>query len=588
MIKNISFVFQKIWQKHRGLLCYLILCVLSSLGISVVAVWFPAFVVSRISTGKADAAQLAAAGLVAVCVYGLQQMASSGRGMRQLFLCRDFLYEIFLKRFDKACAYAESTEGQKAYGMARQTALWGSDFRIFLEGILDLCVCIGSFVLFGGAIFGLQPGLFFVLLLLSAAGYVVCHKNEKAYQRLLEEQAGENRRFFYFIGAAQNEKYGKDMRLYQLSEVVSGKIDGCLKSLVQLQKKYFSVLARSGMLEGAIACVRDIVVFLYLIQKCAAQEISAAEFVLYYGIAMQFSNFVTVFVHSYSQLQTGSKGIEKIRTYMQEGEASAAESKTEKEQTADEIVFQDVSFGYDADRLVINGLNLNIRKGEKLALIGENGAGKTTLVKLLCGLYPVSSGKIMIQGTEVSRGQADFIRDQVAVLFQDALVLPYTVAENVSLKPLEETDQERVWAALEQAGLSERIKQAPDGILTQMTKAVSQDGISLSGGEAQKLLMARMLYHKSAQIWILDEPTAALDPIAESEVYERFRELGKEKTCIYISHRLASTQFMDCIILLKDGKIQESGTHRELMEQNGMYTRLYEIQSRYYREEGQG
>ena len=169
MIKNISFVFQKIWQKHRGLLCYLILCVLSSLGISVVAVWFPAFVVSRISTGKADAAQLAAAGLVAVCVYGLQQMASSGRGMRQLFLCRDFLYEIFLKRFDKACAYAESTEGQKAYGMARQTALWGSDFRIFLEGILDLCVCIGSFVLFGGAIFGLQPGLFFVLLLLSAA-----------------------------------------------------------------------------------------------------------------------------------------------------------------------------------------------------------------------------------------------------------------------------------------------------------------------------------------------------------------------------------------------------------------------------------
>ena len=215
------------------------------------------------------------------------------------------------------------------------------------------------------------------------------------------------------------------------------------------------------------------------------------------------------------------------------------------------------------------------------------GAGKTTLVKLLCGLYPVSSGKITIQGTEVSRGQADFIRDQVAVLFQDALVLPYTVAENVSLKPLEETDQNQVWAALEQAGLSERIKQEPNGILTQMTKAVSGDGISLSGGEAQKLLMARMLYHKSAQIWILDEPTAALDAIAESEVYEKFRELGKEKTCIYISHRLASTQFMDRIILLKDGKIQESGTHKELMAQNRMYARLYEIQSRYYREEEQ-
>ena len=149
-------------------------------------------------------------------------------------------------------------------------------------------------------------------------------------------------------------------------------------------------------------------------------------------------------------------------------------------------------------------------------------------------------------------------------------------------------DQNQVWAALEQAGLSEPgWSRSQTEFLTQMTKAVSGDGISLSGGEAQKLLMARMLYHKSAQIWILDEPTAALDAIAESEVYEKFRELGKEKTCIYISHRLASTQFMDRIILLKDGKIQESGTHKELMAQNRMYARLYEIQSRYYREEEQ-
>ena len=418
-------------------------------------------------------------------------------------------------------------------------------------------------------------------------------KMKKRTRDFWRSRLGKTDAFSILSGLRRMKNTVKICACISCQRLFSGKIDGCLKSLVQMQKKYFSVLARSGMLEGAIACVRDIVVFLYLIQKCAAQEISAAEFVLYYGIAMQFSNFVTVFVHSYSQLQTGSKGIEKIRTYMQEGEAPAGQQKTECTQkvecarAAEEISFQDVSFGYNTGRLVIDGLNLNIRKGEKLALIGENGAGKTTLVKLLCGLYPVSSGKITIQGTEVSRGQADFIRDQVAVLFQDALVLPYTVAENVSLKPLEETDQNQVWAALEQAGLSERIKQEPNGILTQMTKAVSGDGISLSGGEAQKLLMARMLYHKSAQIWILDEPTAALDAIAESEVYEKFRELGKEKTCIYISHRLASTQFMDRIILLKDGKIQESGTHKELMAQNRMYARLYEIQSRYYREEEQ-
>ena len=200
-----------------------------------------------------------------------------------------------------------------------------------------------------------------------------------------------------------------------------------------------------------------------------------------------------------------------------------------------QIICRDLAIGYEG-KTVVQNINLSVKKGDYLCVIGENGAGKTTLVKLLCGLYPVSSGKITIQGTEVSRGQADFIRDQVAVLFQDALVLPYTVAENVSLKPLEETDQNQVWAALEQAGLSERIKQEPNGILTQMTKAVSGDGISLSGGEAQKLLMARMLYHKSAQIWILDEPTAGQDAESLERCAALIREMRKEKTVLIITH----------------------------------------------------
>ena len=564
MIKNISFVFQKIWQKHWGLLCYLILCVLSSLGISVVAVWFPAFVVSRISTGKADAAQLAAAGLVAVCVYGLQQMASSGRGMRQLFLCRDFLYEIFLKRFDKACAYAESTEGQKAYGMARQTALWGSDFRIFLEGILDLCVCIGSFVLFGGAIFGLQPGLFFVLLLLSAAGYVVCHKNEKAYQRLLEGQAGENRRFFYFIGAAQNEKYGKDMRLYQLSEVVSGKIDGCLKSLVQLQKKYFSVLARSGMLEGAIACVRDIVVFLYLIQKCAAQEISAAEFVLYYGIAMQFSNFVTVFVHSYSQLQTGSKGIEKIRTYMQEGEAPAGQQKTECTQkvecarTAEEISFQDVSFGYNTGRLVIDGLNLNIRKGEKLALIGENGAGKSTFMKTLLGLLSPVSGKIEFHDG-LKKNEIGYLPQQT----QAQKDFPASVWEVVLSGVLNNDHRCPFYNKKDKAEAEKNMEKL--NILDLKKRCYRE----LSGGQQQRVLLARALCATDS-VLILDEPVTGLDPAASMELYETIKDLNKKEnvTIIMVSHDIKNALNYATHILHLEQENDFFGTVEEYKKSN--------------------
>lgn len=297
------------------------------------------------------------------------------------------------------------------------------------------------------------------------------------------------------------------------------------------------------------------------------------------------------------------------------------------------IDFEHVTFSYpvppgdEKAEPVLKDFNLPIRGGEKVALVGANGAGKTTVVKLLCGFYQPDEGRILINGRDLRDFSGQERYALFSTVFQDIYIPPFTVAENVSMKPEADTDMERVIWCLQQAGLYDKICKFPEGIHSYMLKAV-HDGIMLSGGEQQKLLMARALY-KDAPVLVLDEPTAALDPIAESETYESFHRLTSrqpsagyvrtaggtsgrnnspgdqesgagqqspsgKKTAIYISHRLASTRFCDRIVLLEDGRVKEEGSHQELMEKNGAYARMYEIQSRYYRrgaqegEEAQG
>jgi len=241
-----------------------------------------------------------------------------------------------------------------------------------------------------------------------------------------------------------------------------------------------------------------------------------------------------------------------------------------------------VCFSYNPENgNVLNNFNLDIKPGEKIALVGVNGAGKTTIVKLLCGFYAPDSGEILISGIDIKNFRREELYRLFSAVFQDIMILPFTIAENVSMKSGRKTDKNLVWSCLEKAGLGEHIKTHEKGIDSKMLKNIDADGIMLSGGQQQKLLLARALY-KDAPILLLDEPTAALDPIAESEVYEKFNEMSQNKTAVYISHRLASTRFCDRIVFLKDGAASEIGTHWELMQKGGEYANMFEIQSHYY------
>lgn len=215
--------------------------------------------------------------------------------------------------------------------------------------------------------------------------------------------------------------------------------------------------------------------------------------------------------------------------------------------------------------------------------MGVNGAGKTTLVKLICGLYQPTSGQILLNGVDITEFNRNEYYGIISAVFQEPRFLPCTVLENVSMAPEQESDKENFSVCIEKAGLTEKIKSLPQKENTYLVKNVNEDAVELSGGEMQRLLLARALY-KDSPILVLDEPTAALDPIAENEIYLRYSEISQNKTSIYISHRLSSTRFCDRIVLLDNSRIAEIGTHNELLNQNGKYAEMFNIQSKYYRE----
>lgn len=250
-----------------------------------------------------------------------------------------------------------------------------------------------------------------------------------------------------------------------------------------------------------------------------------------------------------------------------------------------ELRLDDVSYRYPGAKSdTISHFILTVRPGEKLAIVGLNGAGKTTLVRLLCGFLDPTDGRVLLDGEDIRQYDRRDYYALFATVFQDFSVLEHSVRVNVAQR-LEGIDEERVRRCIDQAGLTETVARLPQGLDTKLGRLVYEDGVELSGGQTQRLMLARALY-KDAPILALDEPTAALDPIAENDIYLKYSEMTRGRTALFISHRLASTRFCDRILFLADGRLAEEGTHQSLLELGGGYAKLFEVQSRYYREGG--
>ena len=233
----------------------------------------------------------------------------------------------------------------------------------------------------------------------------------------------------------------------------------------------------------------------------------------------------------------------------------------------------------NTDRYVLRNVNIKIKSGERLSVVGYNGAGKSTFIKLICRLYKPTEGRILIGGVDISTIDLADYRELLSVVFQDFQIFCLTIRDNIVMN--REYDKARLDDAIEKSGLRERLALLESGVETDLWRLFDESGVELSGGEGQKVACARA-YYKDAPVVILDEPTASLDPLAETRLYERFNNIIGEKTSIYISHRLASVKFCDSIAVFADGELVEHGTHRELMDADGVYAEMFRKQAHYY------
>ena len=307
---------------------------------------------------------------------------------------------------------------------------------------------------------------------------------------------------------------------------------------------------------------------------------------LYLTAVSGAATWVTGILTQCNQLHKESIDLSKIQEYLNIPEPFSFEGGAQPPAANGyELRLENVSFRYpDTKKDILKQMNLTIHPGEKLAVVGLNGAGKTTMVMLLCGFYDPTEGRVLLNGQDIREFDRRQYYDLFSAVFQGFSILDTTIAECVA-QTAENIDTEKVNRCLAKAGLTETVSKFPHGVNTHFGRDVYLDGVQLSGGQTQRLMLARALY-KDGPILILDEPTAALDPIAENDIYQKYSDMTAGKTSVFISHRLASTRFCDRILFIADGGIAEEGTHQELMAKGGAYAELFAVQSRYYQEGG--
>lgn len=388
----------------------------------------------------------------------------------------------------------------------------------------------------------------------------------------------------YLRDKAESITFAKDIRIFGLQnwmfDLLDSVHDACLAFFLRIEKKRLLV----DLVGAVLTVARNGIAYWYLIRLALTDGLTVSQFVLYFTAATTFTAWVLGILGNLSTLNRQSLDICQVREFLEFPEPFRGEDgDSVPKANRYELRLDHVSYRYpEAEADTIHDLSLTIRPGEKLAIVGLNGAGKTTLVKLLCGLLDPTEGTVLLNGTDIRTFDRKKYYALFSAVFQEYALLSTTVADNVA-QSVDGIDEKKIWDCLEKAGLTTTIRALPNGIHTHVGHEIFLDGVLFSGGQTQRLMLARALY-KDGPILLLDEPTAALDPIAENDIYQKYSTMTAGKTSVFISHRLASTRFCDRILFLDHGRIAEEGTHEALLRKGGGYAALFEVQSRYYQE----
>ncbi|GMQ56227.1 ABC transporter ATP-binding protein [Vallitalea sediminicola] len=445
---------------------------------------------------------------------------------------------------------------------------------------------IAGFIIYLVMFSYIELWIIIVILVTTVTGFFVNKRIYKWSYEHRDEEAEYSQRMNYISNKARKGSIAKDIRLFNMGRWLEDIYSSTLKVYQSFLARENRVYIWGNVVDVVLSFARNGVAYIYLIGLVLYDGLSASQFLLLFTAVGGITIWVSGILSCVIDLNKDSLEISTLREFLEYDEPFVFEGGESLEPdpfVTYQIKLKNVSFRYKgAKQDTLKNINLTIKPGEKLAVVGLNGAGKSTLVKLICGFYDPTEGEVLLNGVNIKKyNRRDYYRHFSAV-FQETSLLPISIAENIS-QANNSFDMEKIRDCVEKAGLTQNIEKLPQKYKTNLSKDIFDDGIELSGGETQRLLLARALY-KSAPIIILDEPTAALDPIAESEIYNKYHEITGNRTSVYISHRLASTRFCDRIILIGDKTILEEGTHDNLIRQGGKYFELFEVQSRYYRE----
>lgn len=450
--------------------------------------------------------------------------------------------------------------------------------------LTDLLMDVSGFLIYLSILSNLDPILLLLVLITCLAGFYISRRSSNWVYAHREEEEEYYAKKMYIRGKAESVVLAKDIRIFGLQDWLNELLDHVhdiyLDFRFQTEKKYFI----ADVTEAVLTMIRNGVAYVYLIRMTLNDGLSVPEFVLYFTAVSTFTTWVMGILHDITRLHKDSLDICTVREFLEYPEPFRfEEGMAIPKADSYELRLENVSFCYpEADDDTIRKMNLTIHPGEKLAIVGLNGAGKTTLVRLLCGFFDPTEGHVLLNGRDIREFNRREYYQLFSAVFQEFSVLDVTVAENIA-QTVENINYEKIHDCIEKAGLSTLIQELPKGLDTHVGKEVFLDGVLFSGGQTQRLMLARALY-KDGPILMLDEPTAALDPIAENDIYMKYNDMTQGKTSIFISHRLASTRFCDRIIFMANGTIVEQGTHESLLAQDGEYAKLFEVQSRYYQE----
>lgn len=591
-LSNLAFTMKNIVRIDKVLLVSMIALVLCMVAQPVIAVFMPKYIIQFFEEGR-DVTDF----LLLVAVFGavsliVSQIRSFADGyfprMKSMYRSMKLGAEMCLASMQVDYKYLSSEKGQLENRKAQRAI--GTPVTGVEDIVVRIVECSAN--LLGAAVYivilsSLNPLIILGLAVCGAISFFAGNMVNQYRVKHKDTISKIQQKTYYSTSAAKDSKYAKDIRMYGMFGWLSSLMNQYNDQSFEWDKKLSLRIFLSEAVDGLVAFLRDGIAYLYLISLVIAKTIPVSEFILYISAIAGLSVWVSGFAKNAILLNTASIEVSDFRVFLDKAaENRQSELLPQEFALPMSIEFRHVDFAY-GDHVIFKDFSLLIEKGKKVALVGVNGAGKTTLVKLLLNLTEPDRGEILLNGVDSKQIDLKQYFSQFSVAFQDALILAYGLDVNISMRDSADTDQHKVDQVIASAGLAQKVRSLKKGKFTSCERYLDSEGTELSGGERQKVILARALY-KAAPILVLDEPSAALDPIAESALYDQYHEMTKNKTSIYISHRLSSTKFCDEVLLLDGGRITERGTHSELMKRKGTYAHMFEVQSHYYRQDEAG